>query len=271
MDFGLDEMAETGVFFGKLSDKYFVPIKANPKKMKQLNENWLTEGTIDYEYKRYILLAYLQEVGTQFKEHRLYPFFADLLNHYQNLIDFRHKKAMAENNFPKRISRIDFEKMKIEYESALSNEEILNEIESIVEFAIPEMMKNLNNGKEIYDQVESNLRIFPIGMIPLNTESGYMMLKENRKKDTWVYEFHMSIFENVSETFRAMKINFVGSYVYSISNGYESIKIDLIRSKKDLSNPATYAIESKSSFPLTETFLPIAKRSLMKFIVQGSS
>ncbi len=239
--------------------------------MKQLNENWLTEGTIDYEYKRYILLAYLQEVGSQFKEHRLYPFFADLLTHYTNLLDFRLKKTLAENNFPKRISKIDFEKMKIEYETILNNDEILTDIENIVEFAIPEMMKNLNNGKEIYDQVESNLTIFPIGVIPLNTEAGYMMLKENGKKDTWVYEFQMSIFENVSETFRAMKISFIGNYVYSISNGYENIKIDLIRTKKDLPNPATYAIESKSSFPLAETFLPIAKRSLMKFIVQGNS
>lgn len=33
--------------------------------MKTLNHNWLTEGLIDFEYKKYILLSYLQEVNTK--------------------------------------------------------------------------------------------------------------------------------------------------------------------------------------------------------------
>jgi hypothetical protein len=50
--------------------------------MKKLEEDWLTKGLIDFEYKKYILLDYLQHIKEQFKERRLYPFLSDLVFHY---------------------------------------------------------------------------------------------------------------------------------------------------------------------------------------------
>ena len=41
---------------------------------------------------------------------------------------------------------------------------------------------------------------------------------------------------------------------------------ELIRHWKDLPNPAVYLIETPLSFPVDETLLPVAKRSLVKFI-----
>jgi hypothetical protein len=40
----------------------------------------------------------------------------------------------------------------------------------------------------------------------------------------------------------------------------------MIRYNKQLPNPAVYAIETILTFPLDETLLPIAKRSLVKFL-----
>ncbi len=34
--------------------------------METLNKNWLTEGWMDLEYKKYLLLAYLQETAASF-------------------------------------------------------------------------------------------------------------------------------------------------------------------------------------------------------------
>ena len=50
--------------------------------MDKLSENWITEKHIDLEYKRYVLLAYLQHVSEQFEEVRLYPALSELVNHY---------------------------------------------------------------------------------------------------------------------------------------------------------------------------------------------
>jgi len=49
-------------------------------------------------------------------------------------------------------------------------------------------------------------------------------------------------------------------------NTYENLKSELIKNRSDLPNPAVYSIETELSFPVEETLLPIAKRSLVKFI-----
>jgi hypothetical protein len=40
----------------------------------------------------------------------------------------------------------------------------------------------------------------------------------------------------------------------------------LIRAKRDFPNPAVYSIETELSFPIDETLLPIAKRTLVRYI-----
>ena len=36
--------------------------------MQFLDKNWITENHIDFEYKKYVLLAYLQHVSEHFTE-----------------------------------------------------------------------------------------------------------------------------------------------------------------------------------------------------------
>ncbi|HZZ74432.1 MAG TPA: hypothetical protein VFE04_00820, partial [Puia sp.] len=52
----------------------------------------------------------------------------------------------------------------------------------------------------------------------------------------------------------------------SFSNTYEQIKSELLNLKPDMPNPAVYAIETPLQFPLDETLLPVAKRSLVRYI-----
>ena len=49
-------------------------------------------------------------------------------------------------------------------------------------------------------------------------------------------------------------------------NDIEIIISELLKFRNDLPNPAVYCIESGLNFPVEETLLPIAKRSLVKFI-----
>ena len=39
--------------------------------MKTLSETWFSDGCIDFELKKYTLLAYLQEVNKHFGENKL--------------------------------------------------------------------------------------------------------------------------------------------------------------------------------------------------------
>ena len=52
-------------------------------------------------------------------------------------------------------------------------------------------------------------------------------------------------------------------------NTYHNIKAQLIRNRSDLPNPAVYAVETDLTLPIEETLLPIAKRSLVRYITGG--
>lgn len=234
--------------------------------MKQLSPNWITEGLIDFEYKKYLLLAYLQEVSTHFNDQQLYPFLSDLVFHYNNLHTIKQNKETATNKFPKKINKLDFENFKIEYERIIEDDKYIKEIESILDFAIPQIKEQLEIGKEIYELVEDKLSIFPVGVVPLNASEGYFFLKQSEKKDTQVYEYAISIYENANETFRGIKTSYINTYTLSITNTFENIKSQLIKEIPKLPNPATYVAESKLIFPLDETLLPIVKRRLVRYI-----
>ena len=234
--------------------------------MQFLNKNWITENQIDFEYKKYILLAYLQHVSDNFTEHRLYPYLSDLIDHYRNLKSLKDNKQHLYKLFPEQLKGADLEEFKLIYEKLVEDDMLMQEIESIVDYSIPQMELYLKEGKKIYDFIEERLRIYPIGVIPLNSENGYVFLKEGMNPDTLVYEYHISIFENPVEKYRGIHLNYLKTYEKSLSNTYEAIKSDLLQFNKSMPNPATYVIETDISIPFDETFLPLAKRTLVKRI-----
>ncbi len=234
--------------------------------MNQLNPDWLTEGIIDFEYKKYILLAYLQSVEKSFDEKKLYPFLSDLLVHYNNLITIRKNKTFVSNFFPKKISRIDLENFTLEYEKMIADEACIVEVEAILDFAIPQLYTSMTEGKEIYNTVEENLNIFPVGLVSLNPETGYMMLTRSQSKATRVYSYHITLFESPGEKYRGIRTDFIGEYQRSFANTFEGIKFQLLTQFRNESTYAAYAIEAQNDFPLVETLLPVAKRSLVRFI-----
>jgi len=231
-----------------------------------LNKNWITENHIDFEYKKYVLLAYLQHVSENFTEHRLYPYLSDLVEHYRNLRTLKDNKQQLFTHFPERMIKADLEQFKFIYEKMVEDDQLMQEIENIISFSLPQIEAYLRDGKKIYDLIEERLKIYPIGVIPLNSDSGYVFLVGGTSTDTKVYEFQVSIFENPVERYRGIHLNYVTTYEKNLLSTFESIKLDLIRFNRNLPNPATYVIETDMSIPFEETFLPVAKRTLVKMI-----
>lgn len=234
--------------------------------MKQLSETWFAEGYIDFELKKYTLLAYLQEINTYFNENKLYPQLADLIFHYNNIVAFRENKKYLEEHFPKKLTGIQIEKLQVLYEQMIADNELMQELEEIINYSAGEMKTTISNGAEIYEFVEGNLTITPIGIVPLDMQEGYFFLSSGGTRSTRVYQYRLSIFEKHNEKFRSIKTFYIEALQRSMVNTYENIKYDLIKSRNDLPNPAVYSIETELSFPVEETLLPIAKRSLVKYL-----
>lgn len=234
--------------------------------MKKLSETWFAEGYIDFELKKYTLLAYLQEINRVFRENKLYPQLADIVFHYNNMVAFRDNKKLLQDDFPKRLSGIHMEKLSLLFEQVIEDDDMMKELSDIIEYATGKMQKTIDSGTEIYEFVEAKINILPVGIVPLETNEGYFFLNNGNRQDTLVYQYQLSIFENQEEKYRGIKTNFIDCWNRGLAIPYEQIKQELIRKKTDLPNPAVFAIETPLHFPVDETLLPIAKRFLVKFI-----
>src|ERR687889_2343921 len=144
--------------------------------MKTLSETWFADGYIDFELKKYTLLAYLQEINKHFGENKLYPQLADLIFHYNNIVAFRENKKYLQEQFPKKLTGIQIEKLQLLYEQMIDDNELMQELEQIIHYSADEMKTTISNGAEIYEFVEENMLISPIGLIPLDIQEGYFFL-----------------------------------------------------------------------------------------------
>src|SRR5215218_7125977 len=238
--------------------------------MKTLSETWFAEGYIDFELKKYTLLAYLQEINSHFGENKLYPQLADLIFHYNNIVAFRENKKYLQEQFPKKLTGIQIEKLQILYEQLIQDNELMQELEEIIHYAAGVMKTTITSGTEIYEFVEGQLTISPVGLMPLDVQEGYFFLSSGNTKNTWVYHYQLSFFEKKEERYRSIKTACIDRLQRSFSNTYENIKYGLIRAHNHLPNPAVYSIETGLTFPVEETLLPVAKRSLVKFITTAA-
>lgn len=234
--------------------------------MKQLGINWFIEGSIDFEHKKYILLDYLREINRHFDKSRLYPNLGDLIFHYNNLLDFKRNKSIMQQAFPQRLTQADIAALKLTYQKIIQDDQTMREIENIISYAIVKIDPTIQLGREIYDFVESCINIDPVGLVPLMPYHGYFSLRNGDERTNHVYEYQITIFENKEDKYRGINVTHIDTYEHSFINTPETVKLNLIRQRRHLPNPAVYYVQSDISFPLEQTLLPVAKRSLVKFI-----
>lgn len=234
--------------------------------MKMLDANWVTSGLIDFEYKKYILLAYLKKVKTAFDKDHLYPCMADLVFHYNNLIKLKTNKELMIEEMPKNISHLDLEKLQIVYQQILEDDEILNEIFDLVAYSLPKVKEALDTGVELYETFENQMELEAIGLTPLYKKEGYLLLAEEFQQQVFIFKYALSAIDHQNDHFLRLKTEYIRRDRKTISNSLQNIKLNLIKSYSDMPNPATYAVLSKIQLPIKSTALPIAKRLLLKHL-----
>ncbi len=229
-----------------------------------LSETWFMEGYVDFELQKYRLMAYLQEINKYFNETKLYPQLSDVILHHNNLVAFRENKKLLQDQFPKRLDQINMQKLEVMYEQMLADDEVMQELEGITQYAVEKMKNTIENGTEIYEFVEKQTRIEPVGILPLYKNEGYMLLWYGSYAEIRAYNYTITLFEHKHAKYKGIRVTFVDSWQKSITHTCEYIKREIIRSIPALPNPAVYCIETALSVPFEETLLPIAKRMLIR-------
>ncbi len=232
--------------------------------MDRLKDNWLTDGLIDFEYKKYQLLAYFKKVKESFNRVELYPFMSDLVFHYRNLLLIKENHSLIRESFPKEISAEGIKNLEVNYKRIIEDDMIMQEIESIMEYALPQFKSSLDEGSFIYEYVESKCEIAPVGLTSLYANEGYLFIAQPPEKETNVYRYQVTIFEQSTELMRGIHTQYLHTAERSLSNTYEHMKLNLIRQYTELPNPSVYLVMSRLKFPFDQTLMPVAKRLLVK-------
>lgn len=231
--------------------------------MATLSENWITENLIDFEYKKYVLLGYLQHVEEHFNEQKLYPDFAELIAHYRNLIALKNNTSALENSFKKNVKGIDYNTFSLVYENSITDES-LNDLKQIIAFSEPLLANELHKGKNIFDFAEQHILTNHIGILPIYKTEGYFILYPYQAKQVLVYNYTFSKINLLQQEVYGLNCSYVSNYTISLAKPVDKIKSDIIDANPHLPNPAVYLFKANAELPNDETFLPIAKRLLYK-------
>lgn len=232
--------------------------------MDKLSENWISEGWIDFEYKKYLLLAYLKEVNEKFQAVKLYPALSDLIAHHEKLSLLDQNRNQLKLALPKEMEGIDLQKMKIRYKNKMQEDDVMKELGDIISFSLPKIKQHIEEGKSIYDFIESHLEIEPVGLTPIYQREGYALLSYQHSRDVFIYRYQINLFQNSVDRFRGIALRFIAAVKRSLTVTYERIKMDLVKKFTDLPNPSTWKIHSAQQVPLEESLLPVSKRLLLK-------
>ena len=106
---------------------------------------WYIDEPIDFEFKQYTLLAYLQKVDESFLYKRLSPHLLHMEEMIMDMFMFRESFVDMRKKFNKNRYIFFKENPKLEGENNL----IIEDIREIVEFSIPQIETRVNLGNYI--------------------------------------------------------------------------------------------------------------------------
>lgn len=233
--------------------------------MTTLPYDWLTQNRIDAEYKQYVVLAYLQGVGRRFADCQLHPDLPELKRHYEATLHFRRGKGTLMAAFPKRVAGISGPPPRIDYESELPADPLLDEVDEIIDFALPRFNATLTEGRQRWDDLATTLTLEPVGLMPLRPDEGYLFVHYATSTDLSIYQYRLTLYDDQAPGGRLVHWQLRERTQRTMGTTFERLKLDLIR-RYNLPNPAAFRLESQRLMPEQETLLPIAQQLLNKAI-----
>ena len=235
--------------------------------MSVLNLEMFIGAHHDYESSQFHILSGLQKIRTNFSQNKIYPPLAELIDLYTTLKKIASNSGGISQELPRRIKGIDLEAKKIIYEPIEPDRAHLRAIEELIHWALPHIQSAIEEGKTIYNFVDSNIKVEEVGILPSYVEEGYLLVPDLRGNLLHVIRYEVSIFTGADQHYRNLKTTSIKTIpLSSLDFSPGRVKLDLMASHRDLPNPATYFFATELDFPFQETMLPIAKRKLLRQI-----
>ena len=220
---------------------------------------------MDEESDMYRLLAYVQRIDAHYRERKLYPYLDELRGRLDQLKELRRRREELSASMPRDITGVDLRKGEL-VRAALREDELLRAIDVMIAQSLPELSGALERGVDLRAQLAASIRFEPVGLLPLYTREGYLLIHHGREARAYAYALTIPMFGREASARRALRTRYVADYTIGITCTYEHVKADLVRSHAHMPNPAVFAFCSDMSLPAIETFVPLAKQLVYEVV-----
>lgn len=239
-------------------NKPFQPKIMGPATNTGLPSDWAYSPSIDLETKHYILLGYAQRVQARFKEHKLYPYLADLRIRTDELLRLQQDKELFARSM--RTTLIGFDpNTGGPVREVPEQPEPLQVIDQVIDLAIPKLKQLLRRGIGLRSELVQQVRFTPVGLQPLHATEGWLLLRRGKEARVYAYSIPFLLEQDEEQLHRSVFTRYVTTYTLGLTRTFERIKSELIDEHPHLPNPATFAVETDTALPCIETLVPLAK------------
>lgn len=211
--------------------------------MQILTNDWLTNDPIDFEYKKYMLLAYDQYHTKIYEEKKIYPSFTDIVDKIKIVNDFlQNVKAIEESKLE--IKSVDWLSQKIHYASHIEDKS-LKEVKSIASYSKEVLVDLYGRYRNLLDDVDNSITISGCRVEIFNLYDGYIIMHGFGKERILEYEVYRKLYPEPHYILKTCKANMKEYY----NKRYTKNIFDVI---------------FKESFPLKHSILPVYRRKFLE-------
>jgi hypothetical protein len=235
--------------------------------MESLNLELFTGAVDDVERTQYQILAGLQQAQSAFEEQRVYPHLGRLVKLHGALLTVLKRSENFRTPETGHIAGIDWDEKSISYEWPELEDTEMAVVEDLIRWALPQIRTTIEEGRSVYEHVEDNTELETVGIVPSYVQEGYLMVPEHDEDVIHVLRYELSIIQEEGEKHRALRTVHCKTVSEDGLDVHPSnIKLDLLKERRDLPNPATYFSNTDLNVPYKETLLPVVKRRLIRHL-----
>jgi hypothetical protein len=235
-----------------------------------MDTDWLIQEPIDFEHKKYVLLAYFKKIDQLLDQNKIYPTFIELSLHLASIQTLMKDNVILYTD--KVFKSFDDEVLvkDLKAKQVVINNEIEKiEIDKIVKFSSSKFLEYFSIVKSywsiVYDTISISLKK---NKKYLKHGTGYLTYTHKKTNTIYVWEYAMTQF-----------IPEINEYYTEVKLIYEGNKKDL-NLNEILDTTSTYPenirkvcpvfeVKTADDYPIDETLLPLFKRKLMSYIMQS--
>lgn len=237
--------------------------------MQPLSLELFTGAVDDVERTQYQILGGLKKARTAFDEQRVYPHLGHLVELHGALMTVLKRTEDFRTPETGRITGIDWEKNALSYEWPELEDTEMAVVEDLIRWALPHIRDTIEEGRSVYEHVEENTELEAVGIVPSYLQEGYLMVPERGTDQLHVLRYQLSIIQEEGEKHRALRtVHCKTVEQEGVEVHPSNVKLDLLKERRDLPNPATYFSNTGLDVPYKDTLLPVVKRRLIRHLAE---